>query len=215
MSTKSTRLADRSLRDLWRLKLVKAFAAIFGVAVFSFGAVACTDDKQDNSAQEQTEQDTDDLSRAAVNAVPYPLEEMRQGAWLERVNLRERLLRYNDPNKISYIYLFSGQGQLMANYTVQGKVSQVASQLTTSQVQSPDLCGSGCLEREMMDAPLDDGTWGPSEDAIFFFTEEGVMVQWNGQYVLADAPLELTTQPVLVYNTSSRPTSTAEAAEGD
>jgi hypothetical protein len=134
---------------------------------------------------------------------------MKEGGWLERMNLRERHIRYSDPNKISYIYLFSDQGQLMANYTVKGKVSNTSSQMTTA-TQLVDSCGSGCKSLIGIEAPMDDGTWGPSEDAIFFFTTDGVMIQWPGEYVLADAPLDLTTQPVLVYNTGSEPTSIAD-----
>ena len=97
----------------------------------------------------------------------------------------------------------------MASYPVKGKVSNASSQMTTSQVVN-DYCNSACDEWVATDAPMDDGTWGPSEDAIFFFTPEGVMVQWNSLYVLSDSPLDLTTQPVLVYNTGSKPTSVGD-----
>lgn len=161
------------------------------------------------STQEKSQNITEEYSQAAEKAVLYPLEEMKEGGWLERMNLRERHIRYSDPNKISYIYLFSDQGQLMANYTVKGKVSNTSSQMTIA-TQLVDSCGSGCKSLIGIEAPMDDGTWGPSEDAIFFFTTDGVMIQWPGEYVLADAPLDLTTQPVLVYNTGSSPTSVAD-----
>lgn len=182
--------------------------AVAIVTVLTLGA--CTDeDKGGGEAQKETQAITEDYSAAAVEAVPYPLEEMKAGGWLERRNVRERLIRYADSSKISYIYLFSEQGQLIANYTLKGKVSNSSSQLTTS-TQIIDGCGSGCWEAYGLDAPMDDGTWGPSEDAIFFFTTDGVMIQWNGPYVLADAPLNLTSTPVLVYNEGSEPTSVGD-----
>jgi hypothetical protein len=171
-------------------------------------AASCSGEDE-ASTQEKSQNITEEYSQAAEKAVPYPLEEMEEGGWLERMNLRERHIRYSDPNKISYIYLFSDQGQLMANYTVKGKVSNTSSQMTTA-TQLVDSCGSGCKSLIGIEAPMDDGTWGPSEDAIFFFTTDGVMIQWPGEYVLADAPLDLTTQPVLVYNTGSSPTSVAD-----
>jgi hypothetical protein len=187
-----------------KFKLVAV--AIVSVLVFA----ACSPaGPEKGSAQDETQKVTEDYSQAAIDAVPYPLEQMKAGGWLERRNVRERLVRYADQNKISYIYLFSEQGQLIANYTIQGKVSNASSQLTTA-TQLIDGCGSGCYELIGIDAPMDDGTWGPSEDAIFFFTTDGVMVQWNGPYVLADAPLNLTSTPVLVYNEGSEPTSVGD-----
>lgn len=179
---------------------------VFAILAF---ITACSGGPQKGSAQEQTEKVTEEYSQAALKAVPYPLEAMKAGGWLERRNISERLQRYADPNKLSYIYLFSQQGQLMANYTVKGKVSNTSSQLTTAQ-RVIDGCGSGEYCGLAIDAPMDDGTWGPSEDAIFFFTTDGVMVQWNGPYVLADAPLDLTSKPLLVYNEGSKPTSVAD-----
>ena len=179
------------------------------IAIMAF-ATACSDaGPKKGSTQEQTQQVTEEYSQAAIKAVPYPLEAMKAGGWLERKNISERLQRYADPNKLSYIYLFSQQGQLMANYTVKGKVSNASSQLTTA-TQVIDGCGHDSYCAFGIEAPMDDGTWGPSEDAIFFFTTDGVMVQWSGLYVLADAPLDMTSKPLLVYTEGSKPTSVAD-----
>lgn len=183
---------------------------LIAVAALALGVSACADGgPKKESAQKQTQSVTEEYTKAAIKAVPYPLEAQKGGGWLERRNLSERLQRYADPNKLSYIYLFSEQGQLMANYTVKGKVSNTSSQLTTS-TQIIDGCGASEYCAFGYEAPMDDATWGPSEDAIFFFTTDGVMVQWNGPYVLADAPLDLTTKPVLVYAEGSKPTSVAD-----
>jgi hypothetical protein len=179
-------------------------ALVLVVLVATLGACSPAEE----TAQGKSQATTEAYSSAATKAVPYPLKEMKAGGWLERQNLRERLIRYSDPSKLSYIYLFSAQGQLMANYTVKGKVSNTSSQLTTSETVN-DYCGSGEC-KIATPAPMDDGTWGPSEDAIFFYTPEGVMIQWNSLYVLSDSPLDLTTQPVLVYNTGSKPTSVGD-----
>jgi hypothetical protein len=178
-------------------------AALAAGLVLTLAAGSC--DSPDTT-QAQGQRVTEEYAQAATQAVPYPMAEMKAGGWLERRNVRERNVRYANPNKLSYIYLFSDQGQLIANYPIKGKVSNASSQLTPDQTVR-GYC-STCYEP--VNAPMDDGTWGPGEDAIFFYTTEGVMVQWNGPYVLADAPLNLTSKPLLVYSTSSKPTSVGD-----
>ncbi|MBP7629358.1 MAG: hypothetical protein KA758_02805 [Acidimicrobiales bacterium] len=185
---------------LWLIPLIAILALVAG----------CSDaGPKGGSTQDKSQNETEEYSAAAIKAVPYPMEAMKAGGWLERKNLSERLQRYADPNKLSYIYLFSQQGQLMANYTVKGKVSNASSQLSTA-TQVIDGCGRDSYCAFGIEAPMDDGTWGPSEDAIFFFTTDGVMVQWTGEYVLSDAPLDMTSAPLLVYNEGSKPTSVAD-----
>lgn len=52
-----------------------------------------------------------------------------------------------------------------------------------------DRSGEDCPQP--MEAAGDDGSFGPNESGIFFFTTEGVMVTYSGEYVLSDAPLKL------------------------
>lgn len=120
----------------------------------------------------------------------------------ERANLISRLKLFNNPDKISYIYLIN-YGKVMAFYTIKGKVSSVNSLLTDpSQLiygngEACNYAGSNCYNVESPDL---DGTYGQNgpEGSIFFFTTEGAYVEWHGDYMLADQPLKLTTQPELV-----------------
>ncbi|OGZ21318.1 MAG: hypothetical protein A3D46_02095 [Candidatus Nealsonbacteria bacterium RIFCSPHIGHO2_02_FULL_43_13] len=97
-----------------------------------------------------------------------------------------RINRWNDPNKISYIYLLSETGVVMSFFTVKGSVESKLSYL------SPVYGVNG-------DYPDVDGTYGDNKDAIFFFTTDDVYVEWPGLYLWADQPLKLATQPVLIY----------------
>jgi hypothetical protein len=45
--------------------------------------------------------------------------------------------------------------------------------------------------QDRREAAGDDGSYGPNENGIFFFTTEGVMVTYSGEYVLSDGPLKL------------------------
>lgn len=117
---------------------------------------------------------------------------------LERENINKRTSLWNDANKVSYIYLVS-YGKVMAFYTIKGKVSSVNSQVTNVEqiVRDP----YAYYQNEggiVMPSPSEDGSYGTNGDAIFFFTTDGAYIEWAGDYMLADQPLKLTTQPELI-----------------
>mgnify|MGYP000972662732 CR=1 FL=1 len=123
---------------------------------------------------------------------------------LERRNIKQRLELFSKSDKVSYIYLIS-YGRVMAFYTVKGKITSGQKRLTANQNEL-DNCGNivspghnfPCASGAVIDAPELDGTYGQSSPYIFFWTTDGTYVQWNGEYMLADQPLQLTTQPELV-----------------
>lgn len=134
-------------------------------------------------------------------AVPAPVLDTS----LERINISKRLQMWSDENKISYIYLTSF-GKVMAFYTVKGKVTSGGKRLTPQSV-SVDGCGNvavvdenngNCSGSYSIEQPELDGTYGSSNPYIYFWTTDGTYVQWSGEYMLADQPLQLTTQPELV-----------------
>ncbi len=120
---------------------------------------------------------------------------------LERVNLTERIKRFNDPNKISFIYLLSDTGQIYTFLPIKGKVSSVNSALSTGEqiVNDPYRYQSG---GKVVESPQEDGSYGTNGDAIFFFSADGTYFEWNGKYLLADRPFQLSEQPLLIYNVS-------------
>lgn len=112
---------------------------------------------------------------------------------LECKNLKERERRNSRPNAIGYVYLYNFDGSVKGYFTIKGKVSS-----TQSQMAPMDVLVDGCQRTgedcpQSMEAPGDDGSFGPNEGGIFFFTSEGVMVTYSGEYVLSDAPLKLST----------------------
>lgn len=132
-----------------------------------------------------------------IKSVPTP----KVQTSLERKNLARRIEKINQENMISYIYLIS-YGRVMAYYTVSGKVSSLNSYLTAMErIEKVDdgWKGKGCPPTFVtMEAPDLDGTYGKNVEGIFFFTTEGVYVEWNGQYIWSDQPLKITQQPELV-----------------
>mgnify|MGYP003976165383 CR=1 FL=1 len=123
---------------------------------------------------------------------------------LERANLIKYLDYWNNPNRASYIYLLSRSGTVLSHYVIKGKVTYCRSKLTTRDqlVEAPfydDDNGAGGNLTSSIESPGLDGTYGPSEDAIFFFTTENpdVPVVWKGDYLVSGVPMSLTTQPIL------------------
>ena len=166
------------------------------------------------NSQERAQHITEQYAEKLEKAEPYPLDQMNDS--MERRGLRERLLRFNDPNKIGYLYEMTPNGQVVAFYTIKGKPSSTSSQLTNSQTitwarssinGSSTSWGNGVVE-----AMGDDGSWGPEEggpNGIFFFTTSGVMLEWNGWWQYSDAPLNLTSKPLLIMDADAKPSSTA------
>lgn len=120
----------------------------------------------------------------------------------ERQNISDRALLFDDLNKVSYIYLIS-YGKVMAFYPVKGKVSSLNSFLSPldklvdykgRDCGKPDT-GSTCY---VVSAPDIDGAYGENAEGVFFFTTDGAYVEWSGDYMMSDFPLQLSTPPELV-----------------
>lgn len=139
--------------------------------------------------QDAGEHLTDRLAVKFIGAVPYPEAAMRDS--LERRNLSKRLLRFNKPQKIGYLYVMSF-GKFVGYYVVKGKVSSVQSQLTNTQQTFRE--GSHDTDGLVIDSMGDDGTWGPNEGGdrgVFFFTATDVMVETTLDWIYSDAPLHI------------------------
>lgn len=163
------------------------------------------------SAQKQQQQITEQYATKLTTAVPYPLAAMNDS--LERANLRERLLRYNQPSKISYLYILSYDGKVISYYTIKGKVTSTQSQLTNTQnVQGCPSGGSNTCG-VVVDSMSDDGSYGPNEggpNGIFAFTTDSVLVETSMPFVVTDAPEKINTDGTLSYVDGSKPSSTSK-----
>jgi hypothetical protein len=120
---------------------------------------------------------------------------------LERDNINNRTELWNDPNKVSFIYLVN-YGKVMAFYTIKGKVSSVNSQITNPSqiVDDGTSTFDGRNPNHVMPSPAEDGSYGTNGDGVFFFCTDGTYVEWSGDYMLCDKPLKLTTPPELVID---------------
>jgi hypothetical protein len=173
----------------------KVLSAIL-VAVAGVAIVACQGTT--GALQKAQQATTNAYEQKLTTAEPYPLSAMNDSA--ERANLSARLIRLNDPNKIGYVAGLSSTGQVIAYWTIRGKVSSMGSELTVTQnLVHINNSGTG-----VVDSMGDDGSYGPEECAstgVFFFTEQtDALVEWCGPWVYSDAPLNITSAPLIVEN---------------
>jgi hypothetical protein len=179
----------------WSLRTALAAGLMLAAVVVPI-QFAMADSQSDGQAT------TEAYARKLSTARAYPLGEMNDSA--ERANLTERLLRMNNPNKIGYVTLMTQNGQVIATFTIKGKVSSTASQLTNTQnVQS-----AWSNAAVVVDSMGDDGSYGPEEggkNAIFFFTTAGVLIEWSGLWQYADAPVTMRTPPLVVLPVDAKP----------
>lgn len=163
-----------------------AVAAVGVSAVILLSASSCDESASKPTAQQAGQAQTETAFRQQSAAVPYPATQLKDS--IERRNLRERLLRDNNPARLQYVYLLGDTGTYLGYYAIKGKVSSTQSQMTTDQldINHADSYGNG---HSVVNAPGDDGSYGANEAGIFFFTTEGVMVTTDMRYIVSDAPL--------------------------
>lgn len=119
---------------------------------------------------------------------------------LERQNIIERTNRWNEKNKISYIYLMSDFGSIVSYFPIKGKVSSVNSALSSpEQVVNDPNTYSDSRGSVILSSPQEDGSYGTNGDAIYFFLTDGTYMEWNGKYFLSDQPVKLSVEPLMTY----------------
>lgn len=216
------------MTDTSRRQIIKVAAGVAGVAAVGVGVASCGSDSSNTGANvDQNAGDVNDLQKQqekqtitpynAIKSKPataYPAGLLTDS--LELRNLREKLLRFNDPSKLGWAYLFT-LGQLVAVLPVKGKISSTQSMMTSSTgvYKSANGSNNGGGGNVPVELPSDDLSFGPNEGGQagkFFFTPDDVMVFWDGPILYVDAPLNVLAQTaVLEYNKGSKPSNTAPA----
>lgn len=120
---------------------------------------------------------------------------------LERQNLIDKLKIESQKGLVGYVALIGPMGQLVAYYTVRGKVSSLNSYLTTTeQINCPYGNLSNAASCVTLSSPDLDGSYGKNPSGIFFFTTSGQYIEWSGSYLYSNQPLNYTTAPVIVQS---------------
>lgn len=167
--------------------------------------------EQANTQGQANKENIFNFGKQEVASLPGgPSQEMENDA------ARNRTL--DNPNRIGYLYIYSAYGTLLYSSTVKGKVSSTASELTnTSDIVDDYNCNNyqsgNCAVA--VDSIGDDGTYGGEEcgqNGIFWFTPsnqyESVCIGGAIPFY-SDAPMNLTTKPLLTLPISTKVTSGA------
>jgi len=161
------------------------------ILAVAFALTGC-DIEKPSTARVEMAQNEENQERL-IRAVPVP----KLTTSLERKNLVRRLERINREEVVSYVYLIS-YGKVISYYTVRGKVSSLNSYLTAMERVERFGRGGNADTFVTMEAPDQDGSYGKNADGVFFFTTEGVYVEWKGEYLWSDQPLKITQPPELI-----------------
>ncbi len=111
---------------------------------------------------------------------------------LELKNLKEKRDREDDPNKIRYVYVLS-YATIIGYYVAEGKISSSSSQIAPESelIRGKYPNSEGWSEFIPVESAKDDGSYGPGDPGIFFFTTEGAMIETSLDYIVSDVPLTL------------------------
>lgn len=172
---------------------MKKFLIVFSL-IFLFSLTGCGGTPNSYKNEIQT---ANQIQEQLIDSTPVP--QIRTS--IERANVSKRAEIFSSQNKVSYIYLIN-YGRIMAFYTVKGKVSSLHSYLFPSD-KIVNKSGNTCNRTVdgdcyIVEAPDIDGTYGENVSGIFFFTTDGAYVEWNGEYMMSDQPLQLTDKPALI-----------------
>lgn len=104
-------------------------------------------------------------------------------------NIKKRLELTSQPGLLGYVVLLNQTGQPVMYTTVKGKITSGGKRLT-----SPYYSNESSAPR----APSDEGTYGTSGEYVYFWTQNGQYIQWNGTYLYSDKPIRLSVEPLVV-----------------
>ena len=103
--------------------------------------------------------------------------------------MKEKAKTVDRPAEVpmGYCVLFTDMGQVVGQFSVDGKVSSLNSYLTADYIQKGN--GSGyTVETSLPDV---DGSYGTNDDGIFFFTPAWQYIEWSGAYLYSDTPFKV------------------------
>ena len=119
--------------------------------------------------------------------IHYSLERynlIRRAYWVNGEKAKARTVTRPTEVPLGYCVLFSDMGQVIAQFTVDGKVTSLNSYLQGDYYYHR----GGSIQYPMPDV---DGSYGSNDDGIFFFTPEWQYIEWSGNYIYSDTPFKV------------------------
>lgn len=144
---------------------------------------------------------------SGVRKATVKIETGSDGLTVEQRNVKERLVRDNQPGSIKHLYVISNiSGQVIMYSTVKGKVTSSSKRLTPNTViatasaaqQTPDYVGGFAVDVgghtvRTNEVLSDDGTYGSSIPYLFWFDAQN---RYHQHFVSAGEMLHISDQPM-------------------
>jgi hypothetical protein len=134
---------------------------------------------------------------------------------LELQNQRKKLLTFNEPTKLGWVYLIS-MGTVLCEIPVIGKVSAVNSSMTANTAGYFNSAGTNGAAGVPVELPGDDLSFGPNEGgdgSVFFYTVDGGYINVTTDYIYSDIQLTILQAMAMKYTQGSKPTPSVAAAK--
>lgn len=191
-------------------KLFKMRKLFIGLAVVCLmvGLVGCS--QGDTSSTATDSKNTREVGDKLAKNQPTPTDIEYS---LERYNLIKRAYWVNGMRDkanslaspiadmpLGYVVLFTESGDVVGQFTIDGKVTSLNSYLTPdSEYYEKDTdfkSMNGENTTNVYDysnkwLPDIDGSYGENDNGIFFFTTDGKYVEWTGTYIYSDIPFNV------------------------
>ncbi len=180
------------------MKKIIMVVLIFTILVASLTAceaAATTGSGQDITSTQEVA-DNLAISQPTPTDINFSLERynlMRRAYWVNGQREKANSIICEVPKPFGYIILFAGNAPV-SRFIVDGKVSSLNSFLTPSAYDQYVKSG-GVKTIELSDV---DGSYGENDSGIFFFTVDGNYVEWTGEYLYSDIPIEID-NPIVSY----------------
>lgn len=164
-------------------------------------SVMCLTGCDEHATESQIDsQNTIDVGNKLANNQPTPTDIDYS---LERYNLIKRAYWVNGMRDkanslaspiadmpLGYIVLFTESGDVIGQFTVDGKVTSLNSYLTPDS-EYYELVYGGDYSKTNNWMPDVDGSYGENDQGIFFFTTDGKYIEWTGTYLYSDIPFNV------------------------
>lgn len=161
--------------------------ALLALAV-GLALAACKGPQQNNKVTQS------DKAKVAANSIHFT-----ENAEID--NIKRRLELTANPGLLGFVVLLNETGQPVMYTSVKGKITSGGKRLTPTEtagcaITDDQPCGT------VLATASDEGTFGSSGEYVYFWTQSGQYVQWNGKYLYSDKPFRLTTEPMVVSVTN-------------
>lgn len=116
---------------------------------------------------------------------------IRRAYWVNGEKEKAKAVTRPTEVPMGYAVLFTESGNVIGQFTVDGKITSLNSYLT------PSMLYGSSYNKELPDV---DGSYGSNDaDGVFFFTPQWQYIEWTGIYIYSDTPFKISSSVLEDY----------------